>query len=87
MSENTADTVKVALKKPVEHNGTTYSELTFREAKVGDMMVSDHFQGEFSQTIAVLASICDMPLPAFKEISAPDLKIIIKETKHLLGNE
>ncbi|MBX8803391.1 phage tail assembly protein [Ochrobactrum sp. MR28] len=80
-------TVTVPLKKPVVHDGVTYNELTFREAKVGDMMAADHFSGQFSQTMAVLASISNTPMPAFKEIGAPDLKVIMKETKHLVGND
>lgn len=80
-------TVTVPLKKPVVHNEVTYNELTFREAKVGDMMAADHFPGQFSQTMAVLASVSDTPLPAFKEIAASDLKVIMRDTKHLVGND
>lgn len=79
--------VVVTLKKPVIHGETTYTELSFREATVGDMMAADHFTAEFSRLMAVLASISGMSLPAFKEIGAPDLKVIMAKTKHLVGND
>jgi hypothetical protein len=75
-----------ALSKPVEHNGKTYSELTFREAEVGDLMASSLFKDDLSQTIAVLASISDVPIPAFKKIKARDLQGILAATTDLLGN-
>lgn len=76
----------ITLSSPVEHNGKTISTLTFREAEVGDLMVSGIFKDELSQTIAVLASISDTPLPAFKKIKARDLGVIMLATKELLGN-
>lgn len=84
MTEGT--TVNVTLSTPVEHAGKTYSALTFREAEIGDLMVSGHFKDELSQSIAVLASISDTPLPAFKKIKARDLTKIMAATKDLLGN-
>lgn len=77
----------VTLSKPVEHNGKTYSELTFREAEVGDLMVGGMFKDHLSQTVAVLASISDTPLPAFKKIKAKDLAAIMAATAELMGNE
>lgn len=80
------DTVTVTLSKSVEHGGKTYQTLTFREAEIGDLMVSGHFRDELSQTVAVLASISDTPLPAFKKIKARDLTAIMAATSALLGN-
>lgn len=79
--------VKVKLSKPVEHNGTTYEDLTFREATVGDFMVGDQFKGEVSKTVAILASISEVPLPAFKQISAKDMAAIMTKANELLGND
>jgi hypothetical protein len=76
----------ITLSKPVEHNGKTYSALTFREAEVGDLMVGGMFKDQLSQTIAVLASISDTPLPAFKKIKAKDLAAIMEATAELMGN-
>ena len=80
-------TKTVTLSTPVEHNGTTYQTLTFREATVGDMMAAAMFKDDTSQTMAVLASISDVPLPAFKKIKVRDLKHIMAEVGDLLGND
>ncbi|MGX5723329.1 phage tail assembly protein [Shinella zoogloeoides] len=77
----------VKLSKPVEHNGTTYTEFTFREAEVGDLMLADAVKGEMSKIIAVLASMADVPLPAFRKVKSRDLNVIMAATKDLLGEE
>lgn len=74
------------LSTPVEHNGKEYSELTFREATVGDLMVAGGFKDEMSQSIAILASISEVPLPAFRKIKARDLTKIMAATADLVGN-
>ena len=74
-----------SLKTPVTHNGTTYSELTFRKPKTGDLMVLDNFKGETSKMVALLASIADMPLPAFKEIEFEDFTAISEAVAPMLG--
>lgn len=81
------DSVSVTLKKPIEHDGKTYADLTFREAEVGDFMVAETFKGEFSQNVAVLAAISGLPLPAFRKIKGSDFQRILKVTKPLLGND
>lgn len=80
-------TKTVTLSAPVEHNGVTYSELTFREATVGDMMAAAMFKDDTSQTMAVLASISEVPLPAFKKIKVRDITRIMAEVSDLLGND
>lgn len=75
------------LKSPVTHGEKTYETLTFREAEAGDFMLGDSFPGEMSRNIAMLASMSDMPLAAFKKIKARDLSKILDGTKALLGNE
>ncbi|AGB71809.1 MULTISPECIES: phage tail assembly protein [Rhizobium] len=81
------EVVTHTLLSPVKHGELTITELTFREAEVGDFMAADHVKGEFSGNVAVLASISDTPLPAFKKIKAKDFSIILAKTKDLLGNE
>lgn len=77
----------VTLSKPVEHNGKTYSEFTFREAEVGDLMLADAVKGETSKVVAVLASMADVPLPAFRKVKSRDLNAIMAATKDLMGEE
>ncbi|UFW80030.1 phage tail assembly protein [Rhizobium sp. SU303] len=84
----TDDTVQHTLKKPIEHGDKTYSQLTFREATVGDIMLAEQFAGgQVSKSVVMLASMADVPLPAFKKISARELNKILDLTKDFLGNE
>lgn len=73
------------LKTPVEHAGKTYTELTFRKAKTGDLMVLDKFEGETSKMVALLAAISDVPIPAFKEIDLDDFNGLVQAVGDLLG--
>lgn len=75
----------ITLAAPVEHAGKTYTTLTFREAETGDLMAAEKFEGQISSTAAVLASMCDMPLPAFRKIKAREFARIMKEVGHLMG--
>lgn len=81
------DTVNVTLAKPVEHDGKTYSGLTFREPDVGDLMLAETATSDMGRMVNILASISDVPLPAFKKIKGSDFKVILKKTKALLGND
>jgi hypothetical protein len=80
------DTVTVTLASPIEHNGKTYSELTFRKAKLGDMIAADAVGGVLGKTAAALASIAGIPYPAFKELSMRDMNAVLEKVGHLLGN-
>lgn len=77
--------MKFSLSSPVTHNNVTYSELTFREAETGDLMAADKFEGQTSKIVAILASMADVPLPAFRKIKARDLTRIMAETSSLMG--
>ncbi len=81
------NTVNVSLSTPVEHGGKTYSDLTFREPKVGDLMAADTFAAGMGQMVALLALVSDVPLPAFKEISSSDFKNIMAKAGPLMGND
>lgn len=75
----------ITLASPVEHAGKTYTTLTFREAETGDLMAAETYEGQISRTAVVLASMCDMPLPAFRKIKAREFSRIMKEVGHTLG--
>jgi len=79
--------MKYQLTTPVVHNDVTYSELTFREAETGDLMASDKFEGRTSKVAAILASMSDIPLPAFRKIKARDFKNIMIATAELMGED
>lgn len=87
MSEHaTEEVVPVTLKKPVTYNDKTYTDLTFREPEVGDLIIGDTFPTGLAKMVAVLASISDVPLPAFKKIKGADFQHIITKTAGILGN-
>jgi len=77
--------INYTLKHPVEHGGKTFTTLSFRKPKTGDMMVLDNFKGETSKMVALLAAISDVPLPAFKEIELDDFTAISEAVAPLLG--
>lgn len=77
----------VKLSKPITAGDKTVSELTFREATVGDLVLGSTFKSELAQTVAILAAISDTPLPVFHQVSARDLNKIMSETAEYLGNE
>lgn len=77
----------VKLSKPVEHNGTTYTEFTFREAEVGDLIAADAVKGDTAKVVAILACMADSDLRVFKKLRARDLNAIMAATKDLMGEE
>ncbi|WEJ33854.1 phage tail assembly protein [Devosia sp. SD17-2] len=81
-----AETVTVKLSKPVEVNGTNVSELTFREANVGDMIAADGVEGDFAKTATMLASMAGVGLDTFRQLPLRDLNRITKATNGFLGN-
>ena len=78
-------TVTVKLNTPIVDAGKTYTELTFREAKVGDLVAADHVQGEFAKIIATLAGMAGVSLPAMKDLSMADFKRVSEEVAGLMG--
>lgn len=80
-------TISYNLRKPIEHNGTTYQTLTFREANTGDMVMADKFEGQTGKIVAILASMSGVPLPAFHKIPQRDLLKIVDATAALMGED
>ncbi|NKJ79639.1 phage tail assembly protein [Rhizobium leguminosarum bv. viciae] len=74
------------LSKPVEHAGQTYQNLSFRVPETGDLIAAEQFKGQISQTVAMLAMMSDVPLPAFKRVPLRELYQIMELTKDFLGN-
>ncbi len=78
--------ITVTLSKPIEHNGTSYSELSFRDPELGDFIAADAIKGELGKTAAVLASMADIPFPAMKRLAMHDMNKIMDAVGHLMGN-
>lgn len=76
------------LKRPVEHDGTTYDALTLREATLDDLIaMEDAPGGQLAKFAVMLARLAGVPVPAARKLTATDLTRIQKEAGHLLGNE
>lgn len=73
------------LKTPVEHSGKTYTTLTFREPKTGDLVTLDNFKGETGKMVALIAAIADVPIQVIKETSLSDFTAISEAVAPLLG--
>ncbi|GAA4182773.1 phage tail assembly protein [Shinella granuli] len=80
-------TVTYTLRTPIEHNGTTYQTLTFREATTGDLIVADKFDGPNGKLIATFASMADVPIQVFKQVPMRDFNRIAVAVADLMGEE
>ena len=79
--------IVVPLSKPVEHGGKTYSQVTIdREPEIGDLAAMDPFEGQVMKSVALIASLADMPVPAVKKIRARDFAVVSKRMEPVLGN-
>lgn len=80
-------TITVKLLKPIEHNGNTYAELTFREALTGDFAIADKVDGEFAKTLAIMAGMAGVPLPVMQRIPMRDFTKIAAEVAAIMGEQ
>lgn len=71
--------MKITLAKPVEHDGKTVTELTFKAATTGDAMAADVVSGDFSKTVAILAGMCEQTLPFMRKVALADTNRIATE--------
>lgn len=78
--------VTVQLSKPIQHAGQTVSELTFREPTVGDLIAASDESNALKQTMTMLTRLCGLDRDSFGQISTNDLKVIVAQTKSIMGN-
>lgn len=79
--------IVVPLTKAVEHGGKTYTQVTIdREPEVGDLAAMDPFEGQVMKSVALIASLADMPVPAVKKIRARDFAVLSTRLEPVLGN-
>jgi hypothetical protein len=84
-----SNTVTVALTKPIKVKGAEVSELTFREAEMGDLIAGETV-GKSNQTatiVATLASMAGISYPEAQKIAPRDFAKINEKVAVLLGNE
>ena len=78
--------ITVQLSQPITDGENQITELSFREANVGDMIAADGIEGDFAKTAAILASMAGVPLQTFKQLPVRDLNKITQATAGFLGN-
>jgi hypothetical protein len=78
-------TVTVPLTEKVEHEGKSYTELTFRRMKARDALTAE---GEESQIMAgykLFAALADVPVEVILELEMVDLAKIGEEVAPMMG--
>lgn len=80
-----SETVTVVLSRPVTHGDKTVASLTFKEATAGDACAAEICTGDFQRTLALIASMANVPLPLMKEVSLRDINAITSKVAHLMG--
>ncbi|MCR6672208.1 phage tail assembly protein [Devosia ginsengisoli] len=78
-------TVTVPLSEKVEHDGKTYTELTFRPMKARDALVAE---GEESQVMAgykLFAALADVPVEVILDLEMVDLAKVGEGVAPLMG--
>ena len=79
--------VTVNLLSPIQVGDQTISELTFREAEVGDLIDVAECSHEMERIAKMIALITNTDLAVIRKIKARDLKNIMKQVGDLMGNE
>lgn len=82
-----SDTITVDLVSPIEHEGTTYPSLTFREANLGDLIAADKYVTPLEKAAAVMASVSGVPLAAIRKLSVRDVGAVMERAGAFLGND
>ncbi|TFF20828.1 phage tail assembly protein [Jiella endophytica] len=87
MNQKTASatTVTVPIGEPFDHDGKTYSQLTFRKMKVKDMIKADAVTGEFRKSCAMYASMADVPIQVIENLDTDNFTEIALKVAPLMG--
>lgn len=78
----------IKLSKPIKVGEKEISEITLREPTLGDLIAGEAVGGasQTAKVAATLASMADIPFPAFKTITARDFMRINEAAEPLMGN-
>lgn len=75
----------IKISTPIEFNGKSYTEFTFRKPKAKDLVQADLVKGETRRGLAIMASMAGVPLPVFEELEMEDFEAISAEVAALMG--
>lgn len=78
-------TTTLTLQTPVEYQGKTFSELTFRAPRVKDLAAQEHATGEIGRLFAIIASITGVPYGALMEVEGDDIARVTAAATDVLG--
>ena len=79
-------TITFTPSEPIESGGETYEKLTFRRMRVRHMVAMDKVQGEVRKTVALFASMADVPMAVIDDLDMDDFERLSKEIVPLMGN-
>lgn len=80
------DPITVTLTEPVTHNKTTYSEIKFtRTARGRDLVAMDLVQGDTRKSFALFASLAEVPIQVFLDMSMDDYADVAKAAVPFMG--
>lgn len=79
------DKVEIALTTPVSFNGATFERLTMRKMKVKDLVAGDLATGDTAKTIAIFASMANVPIQVIEELDMDDFEQLSREAAPLMG--
>lgn len=68
------------LAVPVEHRGTTYTELAVRRPKVKDLIAAERQPGEIGREASLLSICAGVPFAMVGEMDVGDYRSIVERT-------
>lgn len=85
-AETTLSDNVVPLSEPIHLDGRTYTSLTLRGLKVKDLIAMDLLKGSVQRSVAMYASMCGVPFPVLREMSADDYSLLMEKARPFLGS-
>ena len=73
------------LHEPVTVDGKTYEALSFRKMKARDLLASDAVSGQLRKSMAIFASITDVPLAVIEELNSEDFEAVAMKAANYMG--
>jgi hypothetical protein len=77
--------VTVLLSEPVEHDGRTYTELTFRRMRAGDALIGEAEKSQTHVGYMVFAAMADVPFEVIAALDVADITEITEKIAPLLA--
>lgn len=71
--------------EPPVFDGEKITSLTFRKAKARDLLAADAVKGQLRKSMALFASICDVPLTVIEDLDIEDFEAVGTKAPDYLG--